>query len=297
MNMKKTIFCTLASGLAIAAWGLPAPGEPGSRVIEPCRVEVAYAKTVHILFPAAVRYVDLGSTDLVAGKADGAENVLRIKAAVRGFEGETNFSVITDDGVFYAFDAVYADAPARLSIVMREPSNEESDGSDVRNEGYVRLQELGDENPQDVNRLMRSIYAKDARLIRNIGSRRFGVQFLLRGIYVQGDLFYLHTLIRNTSNIDYDIDRIRFRIADRKVARRTALQETLIEPVRTLDDATAVKARGSLRNVFVLRKFSIPDDKVLIVDLLERDGGRHQSFIVQNSDFVNAPAAAKTQDR
>lgn len=297
MNMKKTIFCILASGLALAAWGLPGPGELRSRVIEPCRVEVAYAKTVHILFPAAVRYVDLGSTDLVAGKADGAENVLRIKAAVRGFKGETNFSVITDDGVFYAFDAVYADAPARLSIVMPESSNEESAGSAVRNEGYVRLQELGDENPQDVNRLMRSIFAKDARLIRNIGSRRFGVQFLLRGIYVQGDLFYLHTLIRNTSNIDYDIDRIRFRIADRKVARRTALQETLIEPVRTLDGATEVKAGRSLRNVFVLRKFSIPDDKVLIVDLIERNGGRHQSFIVQNSDFVNAPAAAKTQDR
>lgn len=295
--MKKPIFCLLACGLALAARALPAPGAPGSRVIEPCRIEVAYAKTVHILFPAAVRYVDLGSTDLVAGKADGAENVLRIKAAVRGFEGETNFSVITDDGVFYAFDALYAEAPERLSIVMQVPSVEEHPGPCGRGEGYVRLQELGDENPKDVNRLMRGIYKQDARQIRNIGSRRFGVQFLLRGIFVQGDLFYLHTQIRNTSNIDLDIDRIRFRIADRKVARRTALQETLLEPVRTLDGATEVKAGRSLRNVYVLRKFSIPDDKVLIVDLIERNGGRHQSFIVQNSDFVNAPAAVKTKDR
>ena len=50
---------------------------PPEQVIEPYQVEVTFAKTVHILFPAAVKYVDLGSTDLVAGKADGAENVLR----------------------------------------------------------------------------------------------------------------------------------------------------------------------------------------------------------------------------
>ena len=73
---------------------------PPEQVIEPYQVEVTFAKTVHILFPAAVKYVDLGSTDLVAGKADGAENVLRVKSAVRGFPGETNFSVITSDGVF-----------------------------------------------------------------------------------------------------------------------------------------------------------------------------------------------------
>ena len=32
-------------------------------------------KTVHVIFPAEVRYVDLGSPDLIAGKADGAENL------------------------------------------------------------------------------------------------------------------------------------------------------------------------------------------------------------------------------
>ena len=43
------------------------------RMIPPHGLEVTYDKTVHILFPAAVRYVDLGSPNLIAGKADGAE--------------------------------------------------------------------------------------------------------------------------------------------------------------------------------------------------------------------------------
>ena len=69
--------------------------------ITPYRIGVPFSKTVHILFPSEVRYVDLGSTDIIAGKADGVENVVRVKAAVRDFPGETNFSVITGDGSFH----------------------------------------------------------------------------------------------------------------------------------------------------------------------------------------------------
>ena len=75
------------------------------RMIPPHGLEVTYDKTVHVIFPAAVRYVDLGSPNLIAGKADGAENVIRVKATVRDFRAETNMSVITEDGSFYTFSA------------------------------------------------------------------------------------------------------------------------------------------------------------------------------------------------
>ena len=55
------------------------------RMIPPHGLEVTYDKTVHVIFPAEVRYVDLGSPDLIAGKADGAENIIRVKATVRNF--------------------------------------------------------------------------------------------------------------------------------------------------------------------------------------------------------------------
>ncbi|MBR1644037.1 MAG: DUF4138 domain-containing protein, partial [Bacteroidales bacterium] len=56
-------------------------------------------------------FVDLGSANIIAGKADGAENVIRVKAAKRGFKGETNMSVITEDGAYYSFNVKYAREP------------------------------------------------------------------------------------------------------------------------------------------------------------------------------------------
>ncbi|CDE77913.1 conjugative transposon TraN protein [Bacteroides thetaiotaomicron CAG:40] len=53
---------------------------PYRQMVTPYGVQVTFAKTVHIIFPSAVKYVDLGSNYIIAGKADGAENVVRVKA-------------------------------------------------------------------------------------------------------------------------------------------------------------------------------------------------------------------------
>ena len=90
------------------------------RMIPPYGLEVSYDKTTHIIFPSAVRYVDLGSPNLIAGKADGAENVIRVKATVKNFRTETNISVITESGSFYTFNVKYADEPLLLNIEMKD---------------------------------------------------------------------------------------------------------------------------------------------------------------------------------
>ena len=120
---------------------------PTNRIIAPHRIEVTFSKTVHILFPSEVKYVDLGSYDIIADKATGAENVVRIKAAVKGFEGETNFSVITADGCFYSFNVVYKNEPTQLSIEMEDWLRKNPMGGAADDRMFVKLKELGEEHP------------------------------------------------------------------------------------------------------------------------------------------------------
>lgn len=88
---------------------------------DPIPVEVTFLKTTHLLFPSAIRYVDLGSAAIIADRVPTADNVLRIKATVKDFTEETNFTVMTDDGTFYQFDVTYADEPNRLVIEIEKP--------------------------------------------------------------------------------------------------------------------------------------------------------------------------------
>ena len=131
---------------------------PYRQMVTPHGVQVTFAKTVHIIFPSAVRYVDLGSNWIIAGKADGAENVIRVKATTEGFPGETNFSVICEDGSFYSFNARYAHEPEMLNIEMKDflENGDTTDFSHTRMNIYFR--ELGNESPLLVKLIMQSIY-------------------------------------------------------------------------------------------------------------------------------------------
>ena len=258
------------------------------RIIPPHGLEVTYDKTVHIIFPSAVRYVDLGSPNLIAGKADGAENVIRVKATVKNFRQETNLSVITEDGSFYTFNVKYANEPLLLNVEMTDFIHDGEEVNRPNNAMEIYLKELGSESPMLVHMIMKSIYKNDKREVKHIGCKRFGIQYLLKGIYTHNGLLYFHTQIRNSSNVPFDVDFITFKIVDKKVAKRTAIQEQVIFPLRAYNYAIRVAGKKDESTVFAMDKFTIPDDKQLVVELNEKNGGRHQSFTIENEDLVRA---------
>lgn len=258
------------------------------RMIPPHGLEVTYDKTVHILFPSAVRYVDLGSPNLIAGKADGAENVIRVKATVRNFRTETNMSVITEDGSYYSFNVKYADEPLLLNVEMKDFIHDGNAVNRPNNAQEIYLKELGSESPMLVHLIMKSLHKENRRKVKHIGCKRFGIQYLLKGIYVHNDLLYFHTEVKNQSNVPFDVDYITFKIVDKKVVKRTAIQEQVLFPLRAYNYAVRVAGKKSERTVFCLQKFTIPDGKQLVVEMNEKDGGRHQTFVVENEDLVQA---------
>jgi len=81
---------------------------------------------------------------------------------------------------------------------------------------------------------------------------------------------------------------VTFKIVDKKVMKRTAIQEQVIFPLRAYDYVTTVAGKKDGRTVFVLDKFTIPSDKVLVVEMHEKSGGRHQTFTVESEDIVRA---------
>lgn len=258
------------------------------RMIPPHALEVAFNKTTHVIFPSEIVYVDLGDENLVAGLADGAKNVLRVKSAVKSFKTETNLTVITDDGCFFTFNVKFAKEPLLLNIEMTDFIHDGEVVNRPNNAQEIFLERLGQESPMLVKLIMKSIYKQDKREIKHIGSKRFGVQFILKSIYTNNGLLYFHTELKNTSNIAFDIDYISFKIVDKKVVKRTAMQEQVLEPLRAQNYVTVVSGKKSERTVFALEKFTIPDDKQLVIAVAEKEGGRNQSFVVENGDIVRA---------
>lgn len=258
---------------------------PNGRVVLPYGLEVTFEKTVHLIFPAAIRYVDLGSQNIIAGKADDAENVLRVKAAVREFETETNMSVICEDGSFYAFNVKYADEPEKLSIEMKDFLSP-TEGRLPSNRADIYFKELGSESPILVKLIMKSIYQNDKRTIKHVGAKQFGMRFLLRGLYAHNGLLYFHVRMDNESNMPYAVDFITFKVVDKKVAKHTAIQERMLQPLRAFHQVMWIGAGRSERIVFALEQFTLSEDKQLEMTLYERNGSRTLTFYVEPEDLL-----------
>ena len=209
---RDLIYLTLIVSAIWAAHATAKAVQDGPQQIEPRKIEAGFTKTVHILFPSPVTYIDIGSMDIIAGKADGAENVVRVKAAVRNFAAETNLTVITEDGGFFTFDVHYAENPvvSTLNLTVQEPQTEgvkkpaaADDPQPTASEGLVLLREVGREKPATVKRMLSDIYRQNRTDVKGIRAKKYGIEVEVLGIYVFNDVIYIHTCISNDTNISF----------------------------------------------------------------------------------------------
>ena len=203
----------------------------------------------------------------------------------------------------------YADEPTKLNIEMKDFLHDGEAVNRPNNSQEVYLKELGSESPLLVRLIMKSIHKDDKRLVKHIGCKRFGIQYLLKGIYTHNGLLYVHTELKNSSNVPFTVDFVSFKVVDRKVAKRTAIQEQVIVPLRAYNYVTEIGGKSQEqvivplraynyvtevggksreRTVFTLPKFTLPDDKQLVMEINEQNGGRHQQFTVTNAELVRA---------
>ena len=298
--MKRDLIYLILIVAAIAAVKVTARTAPETPVeIRPLRIEAGFTKTVHILFPSPVTYIDIGSMDIIAGKADGAENVVRVKAAVRNFIAETNLTVITEDGGFFTFDVHYAENPAvsTVNLTVQEPQTkgvkEPTAAGDPLSpapvtKSRVLLREVGREKPATVKRMLSDIYRQNRTDVKGIRTKKYGIEVEVLGIYVFNDVIYMHTCISNDTNISFEVDARRFIVADRKLTKRTAQQQTPLEILRVCNEPAVVRGHQRQRTVFALPKLTISDDKVLLLEIIEKNGARHQTVEIPAEELLEA---------
>ena len=118
-----------------------------------------------------------------------------------------------------------------------------------------------------------------------------GSKLELNDIWIDGDIMYYRFTLHCESNIMYDIDFWRFYVVDAKQRKRTAVQERDVEllDVYTLgNNVSRVGSEDSRSFVVAVNKFTIPDQKRLVLEVFEQDGGRHHSLKIKNKAIVRA---------
>ena len=263
----KTISAAMMTGILLVLSNVPAfahnENETRVSIIEPYPLLISYYKTTNLVFPYAIKSVDRGSKDVLVQKAKGIENILQIKAGKQGFI-ETNLTVITADGKLYSYLLNYADHPSVLNLEFgkqEQPDKTSALFSSSHNAAVIQA---------DAEKLI-----SEKGNVRGIKDKKYGMGLRLNGLFIRDDIMYFQIRITNQSNISYGIEQLRFFIRDRKKSKRTATQEIELKALHVENDTTVLAGKSEHTLVFALPKFTTADKKYLVIQLMEKSGGRH----------------------
>jgi conjugative transposon TraN protein len=226
---------------------------------------------VHFISPEPIQYVDISAKNIIGDLP--LKNVLRIRYKD---SSKTTEAVVTIAGE--KFIAQYHIRPGGTNVPLQiniEPADTKP--LDISGIGLSQNQ---------LKKLAYDLFLNSTHKL--IGSTSaFGLKAGINHIYSAGDYLFLDISYKNKTNLKYDIGDFRFTIEDKKVTKATNVQSVEIKPELALFDVPSFSKY--YRNIFVLKKMSFPGNKVLNIELSEKQiSSRVITLTISYKDVLSA---------
>ena len=138
----------------------------------------------------------------------------------------------------------------------------------------------------DMAQFSRKIWNSPARY-RNVSTSKHHMNMRLNNIYAVGEYFFIDFSIENKTNIRFDIDEIRVKLSDKELSKATNAQTIELTPDFMLEHVKSF--RYGYRNVIVLKKMTFPNDKILTIEVAEKQiSGRNIQLDIEYEDVLSA---------
>ena len=112
-------------------------------------------------------------------------------------------------------------------------------------------------------------------------------------IYTYNGMLYVHTQTKNSSNVPFDTDFIRFKITDKKVPKRPAIQETVLDAVRSYNEgresagkSTCLLYTSGIKIQFAMKKKIFLSAAILAAAVSAYAQGNGQAGITETTNLI-----------
>ena len=254
-------------------------------------IEITQGINLHIISPEPIQYVDL-STQKLTGDLP-TTNIARIKITDSPESNETekikkqtiftsgqNIGVISVVGQSFIaqYKAVYRNSENLNTVTNIHIQPEHMQPIEFDKMVFSNL-ELG-KFAMDIIRKK-----SEEHPIRQKKNLQLSMQ--INNVYVMSDYIFLDMTFKNNSNLSYDIEDLKFSIEDKKIYKATNNQSIEMTPIFQLNPQKHF--RKNFRNIYVFKKFTFPNSKVMMVRLIEEQlSGRTIEMKVNYSDILKA---------
>lgn len=254
-------------------------------------IEITEGINLHIISPEPIQYVDL-STQKLTGDLP-TTNIARIKItdqpetdskdqskSTNTFSNGDQIGVITVVGQSFIaqYKAIYRNSENLNTVTNIHIQPEEMQPIEFDKMVFSNL---------ELRKFAMDIIQKklEKNPIREEKNLKLNMQ--LNNVYVISDYIFLDMTFKNNSNLSYDIEDLKFSIEDKKIYKATNNQSIEMAPIFQLNPQKHF--RKNFRNIYVFKKFTYPNSKVMMIRLIEEQlSGRTIEMKVNYSDILKA---------
>ena len=254
-------------------------------------IEITEGINLHIISPEPIQYVDLSTLKLTGDLP--ATNIARIKITDSPESNETE--KIIKPVVFSSGDTVGIITVVGQSFIAQYKAvYRNSENLNTVTNIHIQPENM---QPIEFNKMVFSNlelrkFAMDIiqkkseeHPIREEKNLKLNVQ--LNNVYVMSDYIFLDMTFKNNSNLSYDIEDLKFSIEDKKIYKATNNQSIEMTPIFQLNSQKHF--RKNFRNIYVFKKFTFPNSKVMMIRLIEEQlSGRTIEMKINYSDILKA---------
>lgn len=243
-------------------------------------LKISDTRTSHLVCPDKVDYVQAGDYTLVQAEiVPELTNMVRIKAT-GPFEKPTSLTIVCKDRI-YTFELRYGnDVPVTYPVEIFHWQDAMTFSGKLMPD-YL-LYDLCDK-----------VLDKHARrkCYRRRKTEKDGIKIRLNSIHLKDDALFFELEMKNKTRLAYDVESIHFWITDKRKTKATNVQEYRISPDYRRNKVSRLPGETKVREVFVFEKMTIPDGRILRIELNEKalgNTGRKLSFNLKNKDILKA---------
>ena len=254
-------------------------------------IEITEGINLHIISPEPIQYVDL-STNQMTGDLP-STNIARIKITDNPNSDEkgkikmpTAFSNGSNIGIITVVAQSFI---AQYKLVYRNQDNLNTiTNIHIQPEAMqpIEFDKMVFSN-LELRKFAMDIIQKKSEKNPIRVEKNLKLSFQLNNVYVISDYIFLDMTIKNNSNLRYDIEDLKFSLEDKKIFKATNNQSVDLTPILQLNPQKHF--RKNFRNIYVFKKFTYPNSKVMMIRLIEEQlSGRTIEMKVNYSDILKA---------
>ena len=261
------------------------------------KLDTIYAndhKNVALFFPSPIQQGITGSENFVFTYNREKEQHFGLLQATPG--KVSNLLVISNSGAIFSYIVKYSDDLKKLNYFIAETNSignvipVSEDNEDIRKDEGLKEDSAKSISYSNENyfRKFCSYLIEKKQGIGRIKKRKNDIVLSLENIVFEKEQLFFVLEIQNRSTIDYEVNFLELSVQTKKNGKRKSMQKLVQEPSLKFQMPEIIKEGQSARFIYVMPKFSIADDKVVMLDLNEKNGERNLKLKVKQR-FINSP--------